>query len=164
MSCVCDSGVLTTGGGVRSMSIKYGICNAEENSHSSSANRRRFSARPILSSSALDSAFILFGSSAGGSACSGTSRRYKVEARTASWLAVNTLFVSSSLRVRVRPRTSRTLQSPENFEFSFDGTPYRCVCCTTRTRLPGLYCFSTILSLYRDSAQRCPKPIISRAI
>ena len=54
--------------------------------------------------------------------------------------------MSSSLRVIVGPRTLRTSQSPKNFGVSFEGTQYRCVCCTTRTRLPGLYCLSIILS------------------
>ena len=164
MSCVCDSGVLTTGAGVRLWSITDRICDADGGSHSSSANRGRFSTRPISSSSALDSAFSVFVSSVDGSACSGTLGRDRVEARTASWLVVNSLIVSYSLRVRVGPRTSKTLQSPENFGVSFDGTPYRCVCCTTRTRRYGMYCFLTIPSLYRDSARRCPKPITSRAI
>ena len=137
MGCVCDNRVLTAGGGVRSRSISDGICDAEGGSYSSPTNRRRFSTRPISRSSALDSAFSVFGSFAGGSACSETSGRDRVEARTASWLTVNTLFVSSSLRVRVGPRTSRSLQNPENFGLSVDGTPYICVCCTTRTRFFG---------------------------
>ena len=66
MSCVYGSGVLTADGGERSRSIRDGICDAEGGSHSSSVNRCRFSTRPISSSSALDSAFSVFGSLAGG--------------------------------------------------------------------------------------------------
>ena len=54
MGCVYDSGVLTAGGGVRSKLIRDGIFDAEGGSHSSSANRRRFSTRPISKLSALD--------------------------------------------------------------------------------------------------------------
>ena len=115
VSCVCGSGLMVTGYGVISRSIKDKICDAKGDSHSSSANRRRFSTQPISRFSAFDSAFSVFGSSACNSACSGPSGHDKVKARTALWLAVNTLFVSSSLRARVGPRTSRTSQSPANF-------------------------------------------------
>ena len=50
----------------------------------------------------------------------------------------------------VGPRTSITSQRPEYFAFNFDGTPCGCVCTSTRTSTPGLYCFATTRSLYRD--------------
>ena len=71
--------------------------------------------------------------------------------------------VSSSRSVSVGPRTSSTSQRPEYFAFNFDGTPCGCVCTSTRTSTPGLYCFATTRSLYRVSARRCPRPMTSRA-
>ena len=106
--------------------------------------------------------YSVFGSSAGGLACSQILGRDKVETPTASWLVVNTLSVSSFLRVE--PRTSQISLSSENFGLSFYGTPYKCIFCKTRTRLSNLYSFSTILWIFRHSTRRCPKPIISRAI
>ena len=81
MSCVCDSGVLTAGGGVRSRSVRDGICNAEGCSQSSSTNKRRFSTRHMSRSSALDSAgganvdadSGMSGGRSGGGSCEGIS-------------------------------------------------------------------------------------------